>query len=115
MNLLAPRPASNSGTTGGAGPADERLALLVARRAFVEMKAAFLRAAQDVPGAAGLALQRQVQEACEAIELWRLRESLFVALPEGYQDIDGHRLELHRQLDTVFPDLANSPTRTAPQ
>jgi hypothetical protein len=115
MNTSAPRSAHQGSQANGVGPSDEHLAFVAARRAFVEMKAAFLRAALDVPGATGLALQRQVQQACEAIELWRLRESLFMALPAGGQDIHSHRLELHRQLDTVFPDLADSPSFAAPQ
>jgi hypothetical protein len=84
---------------------------MVAQRAFVEMKAVFLRAASDIPGATGQMLQQQVRNAHQAIELWRLREHLFTALPVDHNRAADHRLELHRQLDTVFPDLSDGLTR----
>ncbi|HEX2009675.1 MAG TPA: hypothetical protein VJN44_01945 [Roseateles sp.] len=64
------------------GRPEERRSRLAARRALVELKLSFTRAAVSVPGELGLALQTQVRQACEPLELWLLRGPLLEALPE---------------------------------
>jgi hypothetical protein len=86
------------------GLPDERLARVAARRAFVEMKHAFMRAAADIDGTVGELLQRKVRLATEAVELWRLRAVVLASLAEQHERTPLHRLELHRQLDSVFPE-----------
>lgn len=79
---------------------DERLARLAARRAFVEMKQQFMRAAGTVRGPMGPLLQRQVRLATEVADLWRLGEHLFDALPK---DADAERHALRHLLDSACP------------
>jgi hypothetical protein len=86
------------------GMPDERLARVAARRAFVEMKHAFMRAAADIDGGIGELLQRKVRSATEAVELWRLRAVLLASLAAHHERTPLHRWELHRQLDSVFPE-----------
>ena len=86
------------------GLPDERLARVAARRAFVEMKQAFIRAAADIDGTVGALLQRKVRSATEAVELWRLRAVVLASLAPSHERTPLHRGELHRQLDSVFPE-----------
>jgi hypothetical protein len=88
----------------GFGVPEERLARIAARRAFVELKTSFMRAAADACGPGGELLRRKVREADEALQLWRLRVALLAALPTGHERTAAHRLELLHQLDSVFPD-----------
>src|SRR5204862_7931258 len=81
------------------GLPDERLARVAARRAFVEMKHAFMRAAADIDGVIGAMLQRKVRNATEAADLWRLRAVLLASLSSTHERTALHRWELHRQLD----------------
>lgn len=83
----------------------ERLARLAARRAFVELKQAFMRAAALIEGEIGARLQRRVRRATEAVELWRLRAVVLASLPET-DAAHVSRIELSRQLDSVFPEGA---------
>lgn len=78
---------------------DERLARLATRRAFVEMKQQFIRAAGCVRGSMGPLLQRQVRLATEAADLWRVGEHLYEALPK---DAELERHALRHQLDSAF-------------
>jgi hypothetical protein len=87
----------------GYGMPDDRLARMAARRAFVEMKQVFIRAAADVEGAVGQMLQQRVRIANEPVELWRVRAVLLASLPAHHQRTLAHRIELHRQLDSLFP------------
>ncbi|MCV2357248.1 hypothetical protein LNV09_24145 [Paucibacter sp. B2R-40] len=64
-----------------AGRPDERRGRIALRRAFVELKLSFLRAAADVPGEIGSHLQTLVRQASEPIELWLLHTSLLAAMP----------------------------------
>lgn len=91
-------------------PADEQIARVAARRAFVEMKQVFMRAAADVDGTVGELLQRRVRAANEPLELYRLRAVLIAALPSQHERTPLHRLELHRQLDSIFPHDNKSTT-----
>lgn len=87
----------------GHGMPDDRLARMAARRAFVEMKQVFMRAAADVEGTVGERLQRRVRAANEPVELWRLRAVLLASLPARHERTLIHRIELHRQMDSLFP------------
>jgi hypothetical protein len=91
----------------GFGLPDARLARVAARRAFVEMKICFMRAAAQVEGSKALELQRQVRLALEITDLWRLRGALFDALPqESHGDV--HREEMRQHLESGFHD-SDSP------
>jgi hypothetical protein len=96
--------ALNQAASQSFGLPDERLARVAARRAFVEMKHAFMRAAADIDGTVGEMLQRKVRSASEAVDLWRLRAIVLASLAEQHERTPLHRLELHRQLDSVFPE-----------
>lgn len=85
------------------GMPEDRLARMAARRAFVEMKTCFMRAAADIEGSTGALLQRQVRLAGEVIELWRLRHAVLSALPQS-QASEMHRQELMQQIDSAFPE-----------
>jgi hypothetical protein len=87
----------------GHGLPSDRLARMAARRAFVDMKQVFMRAAADVDGTIGEMLQQRVRNANEPVELWRLRAVLLASLPTRHERTLIHRIELHRQLDTLFP------------
>ncbi len=95
---------ANAAALPGFGMPDERLARLAARRAFVDLKISFMRATADIQGHTGQLLQRKVRSAREAIDLWRLRSAVFAALPSGDERSLLHKLELHQQLDSVFPE-----------
>ena len=90
------------------GLPEERHARIAARRAFVEMKLCFMRAAADIEGAIGESLQFRVRQASEAVELWRLRSAILADLPEQHERTRTHRFELHRQLDSIYPETAVS-------
>jgi hypothetical protein len=94
----------------GFGLPEDRLARIAARRAFVELKTSFMRAATDAAGPAGDMLRRRVRDADEALQLWRLRTVLLAALPAGHARTEQHRAELLRQLDSVFPDTGPETT-----
>lgn len=83
------------------GMPEDRLARVAARRAFVEMKACFMRAAAEIEGSTGALLQRKVRLAGEVIELWRLRHAVVAALPLS---AEMHRRELRQQIDSAFPE-----------
>ena len=88
----------------GFGLPDERLARLAARRAFVEMKTCFMRAAAQIEGSTGALLQRKVRLAIEVTDLWRLRTALFAALPRDAERAQQCREEMRQQLDSAFPE-----------
>jgi len=104
MNASAYETELRHATRDGFGLPDERLARVAARRAFVELKQSFMRAVADVEGSSGELLQRKVRQASEAIELWRLRALVLESLPPQHPHTAAHRIELRRQLDSVFPD-----------
>jgi hypothetical protein len=83
---------------------DERIARIAARRAFVELKLSFMRAAADIDGPEGALLQRQVRRASEPVHLWRLRAAVLASLRAHHERTPVHRLELRRQLDSIFAD-----------
>jgi hypothetical protein len=100
------REPTSSENTGMPG---DRLARMAARRAFVEMKLCFMRAAAEVPGPTGLWLQRELRLVSEITELWRLRIALFDALPLDTERNRQHRAELQYHLDSAFSEVDDGP------
>ena len=88
----------------GPGLPQDRHARIAARRTFVELKHRFITAVHGLDGLRGDWLRHQVRHAQEPVDLWRLRGAVFAAL--GLRDETTHRTrtELHRVLDSVFPD-----------
>lgn len=86
------------------GLPEDRMARVAARRAFVEMKQCFMRAAEVVPGQTGQRLQRRVRMSSEVMELWRLSSALFDALPADHPLAAQHRQEVQDQIDSAFPE-----------
>lgn len=91
--------------TPGAGLPGDRSARLAAGLAFARLKHGYLQALESAPGAEWLRVQ--VRAAEEPVDLWLLRAPVFAALGDG--DGDAERRErrqmLHRNLDSMFPDL----------
>jgi hypothetical protein len=69
------------------------------------MKQCFMRAADDVQAGDGEALRREIRQATEVTELWRLRGALFSALPRDGVLGAIHREELRYHLDSAFPEM----------
>lgn len=88
------------------GPAQEKLARVAARRAFVELKNGFMRAAADIEGNVGAVIQHEVRRSSQVIELWRLRRALFDALADSPRGAEAHRRELMQLLDDALADGA---------
>lgn len=106
MNPASFEIALNTAALQSYGMPDERLARVAARRAFVEMKQAFLRATTDIETPVGRVLHGKVRSATDAFELWRLRAAVLAALSAHHERTPAHRAELRRQLDSLFPDQA---------
>ncbi|HZE91377.1 MAG TPA: hypothetical protein VE029_06690 [Rhizobacter sp.] len=104
-------------TRHGFGLPEDRLARVAARRAFVEMKLCFIRAAAAIEGSLGAQLQRKVRLSTEVTDLWRLRTALFDALPRDVARANQYREEMRQQLDSAFPeqgeDTGFAPLRSA--
>ena len=98
--MLAPAPRHYS---PGAGLPGDRGARMAARRAFVELKLAFMTALAGVPATGWL--QAQIRVAEEPVDLWLLRAPVFAALTGADPDYRLRRQRLRRGLDSVFPDL----------
>lgn len=88
----------------GSGLPQERMGRIAARRAFVEMKQRFIDAVAPVRGSRGDWLRYQVRHANDPVDLWLLRGAVFDVLPLREPESRRMRIELHRALDTVFPD-----------
>ncbi len=86
------------------GMPQDRLARVAARRAFVEMKQCFIEAVSEVEGSRGDWLRHQVRQTQEPVDLWLLRGAVFAAIRGLDEDSHRVRLDLHRALDSVFPD-----------
>lgn len=80
----------------------ERLARIAARRAFVEMKQAYMNAASDIGSATSQVLQQKVRRASEPWELWSLRAVILASLPAEHERTSDHRLKLGREFDSLF-------------
>jgi len=91
----------------GHGMPEARRARMAARRAFVEMKQCFMRAAAEVDGDEGRTLQFKVRQAIEVTELWRLRGALFKALPRHTAPGELQREALRRHLHSAVKDVRN--------
>jgi hypothetical protein len=119
MNPPPPRHYLRADTVAGAWPpADlalpqDKLARVEARRAFVTMKQRFIDAVANVDGSRGDWLRHQVRQTQEPVDLWLLRGAVFSALRAGGRTTHPLRLDLHRALDSVFPD-AGEPTPFMP-
>ena len=91
-----------------AGQPHERRGRMVARRAFVDLKLCFMRAAAQAPGETGQHLQQLVRQAAEPIELWLIRPAVLAALPEDNNDAALHAQAIREALAAVFPGIAAS-------
>ena len=82
----------------------DRAARIAARRAFVDMKQLFMRAAEHLEHGKGAWLRAQVRAAEDPTDLWVLRNPLLTALRLEDDRTRALRAELYRSLDSVFPD-----------
>lgn len=89
------------------GMPQERLARIAARRAFVEMKQAYMNATSDIASTTAALLQHKVRRASEPWELWSLRAVILASLPADHERTVDHRLKLGREFDSIF---SSSPT-----
>ena len=101
-HYLSPPPAAP--ILPGPGLPQDRHARIAARRSFVEMKQRFMVAVGSLDGLRGDWLRHQVRQAHEPIDLWMLRGAVFAALGLRDETTRRTRDELHRVLDSVFPD-----------
>lgn len=88
----------------GPGLPQDRHARIAARRTFVGLKQRFMSAVDGLDGLRGDWLRRQVRHAHEPLDLWLLRGAVFAALGPNDETTRRTRDELHRELDSVFPD-----------
>jgi hypothetical protein len=91
-----------------AGLPHDRAARIAARRAFVEMKQLFQRAAGNLHGPKGAFLARRIRAACDADDLALLRGPLVAALREDEARARAQRADLYHRLDQAFDDGAHS-------
>lgn len=88
----------------GIGLPHDRHARIAARRAFVDLKQQFMASIQTLDGMRGDWLRWQVRHANEPIDLWLLRGAVYAALDLHDDYARRARIDLHRALDSVFPD-----------
>jgi hypothetical protein len=93
----------------------ELLARVAARHALVSLKQSFIRATEELSGPDADWLRRKVRLANDSTELWRLRPTIFALLPEDDLRSELHRVELNRQLDSIFPESACTDTVPHPR
>lgn len=74
------------------------------RRAFGELRLAFLRAAAEAAGPFGDQLRQRVQQAGEPIELWLMHPSVLAALPEA--SVERHDQAMRAAFARVMDDQA---------
>jgi hypothetical protein len=86
------------------GLPQDRAARIAARRAFVEMKQLFQRAAGTLTGHKGNWLGRRIRAATDAEDLALLRGLLVDALREDEARARAQRAELYLSLDRAFED-----------
>jgi hypothetical protein len=104
MQPAAPRHFMPSNALPGAGLPHDRLALLAARHAFVDLKLSFQQAVADIDGPEGAWLRHQVRSAEQPSDLWLLRAPVFAALAGIGIEVRRRRQALRRSLDQLFPD-----------
>ena len=83
---------------------DERVARIAARRSFGDLQLCFMRAAAAIDGSLGARLQSRVRQASEPVQLWQLSAAVLAALRSDDDRSHLHRIELRRQLDSIFAD-----------
>lgn len=88
----------------GPGLPQDRHARIAARRAFVGLKHQFMAATGTLDGMRGDWLRHQVRQAHEPGDLWLLRGAVFAALEQQGEYAQRTRSDLHRVIDSVFPD-----------
>jgi len=88
----------------GFGLPQDRHARIAARRAFVDLKQQFMASIETLDGMRGDWLRWQVRHANEPVDLWLLRGAVFAALELHDDYARRTRTDLHRVLDSVFPD-----------
>jgi hypothetical protein len=88
----------------GPGLPHDRHARIAARRSFVDLKHQFMAAIETLDGMRGDWLRWQVRQAHEPVDLWLLRGAVFAALESQDEYSRRVRNDLHRVLDSVFPD-----------
>ena len=88
----------------GPGLPQDRHARIAARRAFVGLKQQFMTATRALDGMRGDWLRYQVRQAHEPGDLWLLRGAVFAALEQQGEYAMRTRTDLHRVIDSVFPD-----------
>jgi len=101
-HYISPPPAA--AMLPGPGLPQDRHARIAARRHFVSMKQQFIAAIARLDGLRGDWLRRQVRQAHEPVDLWLLRGAVFAALGLHDETTRRTRNDLHRVLDSVFPD-----------
>lgn len=89
------------------GLPQDRLARIAARRHFVQLKQGFMQAAAQAAGSRGDWLRTLVRQANDPMDLWLLRGAVFAALPSRGPETQQLRTQLHRMLDSVFPDSSD--------
>lgn len=88
----------------GPGLPHDRHARIAARRSFVDLKQQFMAAIETLDGRRADWLRWQVRQTREPVDLWMLRGAVFTEL-ESQDDYSRRtRNDLHRVLDSVFPD-----------
>jgi hypothetical protein len=88
----------------GPGLPHDRHARIAARRSFVGLKQQFMAAVDEIDGTRGNWLRHQVRQAQEPVDLWMLRGAVFAALEQHQQASRRTCDDLHRVLDSIFPD-----------
>ena len=88
----------------GPGLPHDRHVRIAARRTFVAMKQRFMAAVAELDCARGDWLRFQVRQAQDPVDLWLLRGVVFDALGREGPSTQRTRLELTRELDSVFPN-----------
>ncbi len=86
------------------GLPQDRHARIAARRSFVGLKQQFMAAIESLDGMRGDWLRHQVRQAHEPVDLWMLRGAVFAALETQDEYSRRTRNDLHRVLDSAFPD-----------
>ena len=89
-------------------PPTARDARIETRRAFVEMKQLFMRAAENLEHRKGAWLRAQVRAAEDPVDLWLLRGPLLATLREDDIATRTMRAALYRTLDRTFPEAFGS-------
>jgi hypothetical protein len=88
----------------------DRDAMIAARRRFVTLKDAFMRAVAEVPGSIGDTLRHKVRQATDPLQLWRLRRAVIGTLNPVDERAIAVRRELQRRLAEEVPPSFDGST-----